>query len=124
TSTSSRQVADILANDFPATSKSTVFLIADAPADASVQVTALVDQLTALPAVTGATATPAGSDHWRIDVNTRDGGLAASTLDVVKGIRSLQSPLNVEVGGSNASLLHLQSSLRAHLPRAIPIVDT
>jgi uncharacterized membrane protein YdfJ with MMPL/SSD domain len=124
TSTSSRQVADILANDFPASSKSTVFVIANAPADAAAQVSALVDQINALPAVTGADAAPAGSGNWRIDVNTRDGGLATSTLEAVKGIRALQSPLDVEVGGSSATFIDLQASLGAHLPYAIAIVIT
>ena len=124
TSTSSRQVSDILANDFPDSSKSTVYVIADAPADDSAQVPALVDQIKALPHVTGADAAPAGSGHWRIDVHTTDGGLAASTLDVVKGIRSLDSPLHVEVGGSSATFIDLQASLGAHLPLAVAIVIT
>jgi RND superfamily putative drug exporter len=124
TSTSSRQVADILAKDFPDSSKSTVYVIADAPEGDSAQVPALVDQIKTLPSVTGADATPAGSGHWRIDVHTAAGGLAASTLDVVKGIRSLESPLRVEVGGSSATFIDLQASLSAHLPTAIAIVIT
>src|SRR4029077_6021450 len=124
TSTSSRQVADILSKDFPDSSKSTVYVIADAPAGDSTQVPSLVDQIKSLSSVTGADATPAGSGHWRIDVHTTAGGLAASTLNVVKGIRSLQSPLNVEVGGSSANFIDLQSSLGAHLPIAIAIVIT
>ena len=124
TTTSSRQVSDILANDFPDSSKSTVYVIADAPADDSAGVPALVDQLKALPSVTGADAAPAGSGHWRIDVHTTGGGLAGSTLDVVKGIRSLESPLHVEVGGSSATFIDLQASLAAHLPIAIAIVIT
>ena len=124
TSTSSRQVSDILAKDFPDSSKSTVYVIADAPVDDSAQVPALVDQIKALPSVTGADIAPAGSGHWRIDVHTSGGGLAASTLDVVKGIRSLESPLHVEVGGSSATFIDLQASLGAHLPIAIAIVIT
>ena len=124
TSTSSRQVSDILAKDFPDSSKSTVYVIADAPADDSAKVPALVDQIKSLPSVTGADAAPAGSGHWRIDVHTSGGGLAASTLDVVKGIRSLESPLHVEVGGSSATFIDLQASLGAHLPIAIAIVIT
>jgi putative drug exporter of the RND superfamily len=124
TTTSSRQVSDILANDFPASSRSTVYVIADAPANDSVQVPALVEQIKALPGVTGADAAPAGNDHWRIDVHTRDGGLATSTLDVVRGIRALQLPLHVEVGGSSAAFIDLQASLGAHLPIAIAIVIT
>src|SRR5882672_8437650 len=114
TTTSSRQVADVLANDFPATSRSSIYVIADAPADDSAQVPALVDQIKALPSVTGADAAPAVSGHWRIDVHTSGGGLATSTLDVVKGIRALDSPLQVEVGGSSATFIDLQASLGAH----------
>jgi RND superfamily putative drug exporter len=124
TSTSSRQVSDILAKDFPDSSKSTVYVIADAPAGDSTQVPALVDQIKALPSVTGADAAPAGSGHWRIDVHTTAGGLAASTLEVVRGIRSLGSPLHVEVGGSSATFIDLQASLGAHLPLTIAIVIT
>src|SRR3984893_3390710 len=76
TSSSSRQVSDILASDFPVSSRSTVFVLADAPADAGAQVQALADQIKALPAVTGADIAPADAAHWRIDVHTRDGGLA------------------------------------------------
>ena len=122
--TSSRQVSDILANDFPVSSRSTVYVIADAPADAGAQVQSLADQIKALPAVTGVDLSPAGSGSWRLDVHTRDGGLAASTLDVVKGIRSLQSPIHIEVGGSTATFIDLQASLASHLPVAIAIVIT
>jgi uncharacterized membrane protein YdfJ with MMPL/SSD domain len=124
TSVSSRQVSDILTNDFPASSRSTIYVIADAPEDASAQVQSLAGQIKAIPAVTGVDVASAGSGHWRLDVHTRDGGLAASTLDVVKSIRSLQTPLHVEVGGSSAEFIDLQASLGAHLPGAIAIVIT
>ena len=124
TSTSSRQVSDILANDLPVSSKSTVYVIADAAPDAGPQIQSLADQISGLPAVNGVDIAPAGSGHWRLDVHTRDGGLAASTLDVVRGIRSLQSPLHLEVGGSSAAFIDLQASLGAHLPAAIAIVIT
>jgi RND superfamily putative drug exporter len=124
TSTSSRQVADILANDFPATSRSTIYAIADAPADAGAQVQALADQVKALPGVTAVDFAPAGSANWRLDVHTRDGGLAASTLDVVKQIRALPTPIHTQVGGSSAAFIDLQASLASHLPVAIAIVIT
>jgi uncharacterized membrane protein YdfJ with MMPL/SSD domain len=124
TSASSRQVSDILANDFPVSARSTVYVIADAPIDASAQIQALVDQIKGIPAVTGVDIAPAGSGHWRLDVHTRDGGLAPPTLDVVKGIRALQTPLHLEVGGSSAAFIDLQASLGAHLPAAIAIVIT
>jgi RND superfamily putative drug exporter len=122
TSTSSRQVADILASDFPATSRSTIYAIAEAPATADPQVQALADQIKALPAVTAVDISLAGSSAWRLDVHTRDGGLAASTLDIVRGIRALNTPLHVEVGGSSATFIDLQASLASHLPVAIAIV--
>ena len=124
TTTSSRQVADILANDFPVSSRSTIYAIADAPADADAQVQALADQIKGLPGVTGVDITPAGPANWRLDVHTLDGGLAASTLDVVKGLRSLQTPIHLEVGGSSAAFIDLQASLASHLPVAIAIVIT
>jgi RND superfamily putative drug exporter len=124
TSASSRQVSDILANDFSVSSKSTVYVIADAPADASAQIQSLADQIRAVPAVTGADISSAGTGHWRIDVHTRGGGLATTTLDAVKDIRSLQLPVHFEVGGSSAAFIDLQASLGAHLPEAIAIVVT
>ncbi|MDQ6876714.1 MAG: MMPL family transporter [Candidatus Dormibacteraeota bacterium] len=123
-SASSRQVSDILGSDFPVSARSTVYVIADAPTEASAQIQALVDQIKALPAVTGVDFAPAGTGHWRLDVHTRDGGLAASTLEVVKGIRSLQTPLHLEVGGSSAAFIDLQANLAARLPAAITIVIT
>jgi RND superfamily putative drug exporter len=122
TSTSSRQVADILANDFGVSSRSTVYAIADAPASAGAEVQSLADRIKALPGVTGVDISPAGTASWRLDVHTADGGLAASTLDFVKGMRSLQSPIHVEVGGSSATFIDLQASLASHLPLAIAIV--
>jgi uncharacterized membrane protein YdfJ with MMPL/SSD domain len=122
TSASGRQVSDILANDFPASSRSTVYAIVDAPADAASQVQALADQVKALPGVTGVDIAPADSNHWSFDVHTRDGGLATSTLDVVKGIRSIQTSLHVEVGGSSAAFIDLQANLASRLPIAIAIV--
>jgi uncharacterized membrane protein YdfJ with MMPL/SSD domain len=124
TTTSSRQVADILANDFPVTSRSSIYAIADAPAGDAVQVQSVADQIKALPGVTGVDISPAGSASWRLDVHTADGGLAASTLEVVKGIRSLQTPIHLEVGGSSAAFIDLQASLASHLPAAIAIVIT
>ena len=124
TTTSSRQVADILANDFPVTSRSSIYAIADAPAEAGAQVQSLSDQIKALPGVTGVDISPAGRASWRLDVHTTDGGLAASTLDVVKGIRALQGPSHLQVGGSSAAFLDLQASLASHLPTAIAIVIT
>jgi RND superfamily putative drug exporter len=124
TTTSSRQVADILANDFPVSARSTIFAIADAPASAGAQVQSLADQIKSLPGVTGVDISPAGGASWRLDVHTADGGLAASTLDIVKAIRSLESPINLEVGGSSAAFIDLQSSLASHLPEAIAIVIT
>jgi uncharacterized membrane protein YdfJ with MMPL/SSD domain len=124
TSASSRQVSDILANDFPASSRSTIYVIADAPADTGAQVQSLADQIKSMPAVTGVDVAPAGTGHWRLDVHTSEGGLAASTLDVVKSIRSLQSPLHLEVGGSSATFIDLQASLASNLPMAIAIVMT
>jgi RND superfamily putative drug exporter len=123
-SASSRQVSDILANDFPASSRSTIFVVADAPSDAGAQIQSLADQIKALPAVTGVDIAPAGDGHWRLDVHTSDGGLAASTLEVVKSIRSFQSPMHLEVGGSSATFIDLQASLATHLPMAIAIVMT
>ncbi len=123
-STSSRQVSDILAKDFPESSRSTVFVVADAPADASAEVQSLADQIKRMPAVNGVDVAPAGAGHWRLDVHTRNGGLAASTLDVVRDIRSMSSPLHIEVGGSSASFIDLQASLGTHLPVAIAIVIT
>src|ERR1700674_3932921 len=79
TSASGRQVSDILAKDFPASSRSTVYVIVDAPVDSPPQVLSLAGQIRALPAVTGVDISPAGDGHWRIDVHTRDGGLAASS---------------------------------------------
>lgn len=123
-SASGRQVSDILANDFPNSSRSTVYAIVDAPADAASQVQSLADQVKALPGVTGVDVVPADSAHWRFDVHTSDGGLATSTLDVVKGIRSMQTPLHLEVGGSSAAFIDLQASLATRLPAAIAIVVT
>jgi uncharacterized membrane protein YdfJ with MMPL/SSD domain len=126
TSISSRQVSDILTSDFPLSSRSTVFVVADAPTSGvdSSGVQPLADQIRALPAVTGVDLAPAGTGYWRLDVHSRDGALAASTLDVVKGIRSLQTPINIEVGGSSATFIDLQASLASHLPAAIAIVVT
>ena len=122
--TSSRQVADILASNFPVSSRSTIYAIADAPAEAGAQVQSVADQIKALPGVTGVDISPAGTASWRLDVHTTDGGLASSTLDVVKGIRALQSPMQLEVGGSSAAFIDLQASLASHLPVAIAIVIT
>jgi RND superfamily putative drug exporter len=124
TTTSSRQVADILANDFPFTSRSSIYAIADAPASDATAVQTVADRIKALAGVTGVDISPAGSAAWRLDVHTTDGGLAASTLDVVKGIRSLQTPIHLQVGGTSAAFIDLQASLASHLPTAIAIVIT
>jgi RND superfamily putative drug exporter len=124
TSASSRQVSDILASDFPASSRSTIFVVADAPSDAGAQIQSLAGQIKALPAVTGVDIAPAGDGHWRLDVHTSGGGLAASTLEVVKSIRSFHSPMHLEVGGSSATFIDLQASLASHLPMAVAIVMT
>ena len=124
TSASARQAADAVAHDFPTTANSTIFLVADAPPNSAAEVQGLADQIKSIPAVTGVEMVPAGSNRWRLDIHTRDAGLASSTLDVVKSIRSLQAPIHIEVGGSSATFIDLQASLVQHLPAAIAIVVT
>jgi len=123
-SASSRQVSDVVAQDFPGSARSTVYVVVDAPADGASQVQAFANQIASLASVTTVDVAPAGTSHWRLDVHTVDRGLATSTLGVVKGIRSTQSPLHFEVGGSSAAFIDLQASLGAHLPVAIAIVVT
>ncbi len=119
TSASARQVSDVLARDFPHSATSSVFVYASGSAG---EVAGLGGQIRSLPSVAGADVARLGTAGWRIDVHTSAGGLAPSTLDVVKSIRAISSPARFQVGGESAVFIDLQSSLGAHLPVAIAIV--
>jgi uncharacterized membrane protein YdfJ with MMPL/SSD domain len=59
---------------------------------------------------------------WKLDVFTGPDYLAGNSQELVSRIRSLPTPLVVQVGGGAAAFVDEKSSLAAHLPLAIALV--
>lgn len=125
TSAVSRQVSDVLAQDFPQDQSQPNYIAVSAP-DTPEARAALQDYATTLAALPGAAAvTPpavAGEGTWRIDVFATEDGLSGSAQALVGDIRATPAPYPVLVGGLAASFVDQKDSLAAHLPWAIALI--
>lgn len=122
-STSARQVSDALETEFPVERTAPIYLSVEAPAADEREVLALARQVGQLPdAVFVAPPRRAGPDLWRVEVISSSAGLEDSSLDLVRNIRSLDSPFEIGVGGFSASFIDQRASLAEHLPAALAIL--
>ena len=115
-SASARQVAETLERDGAIGSFAPVTLISDRAPDARA-----LANLAALPGVRTVVPPREVADGlWRLDLVSRESGLAPTTQEVVRSARQLLP--EARVTGQTAGFVDQQQSLAAHLPYAVAIL--
>jgi uncharacterized membrane protein YdfJ with MMPL/SSD domain len=113
---SARVVDDALRADFPPSESTPVYVAVKSRDRAAVQAYAR-----RLPAPSVVTATRTG---YRIDVLAPAPALGERAKALVRGVRAVDAPFGVAVGGQTAAFLDQRASLTAHLPLALAILAT
>ncbi len=122
TSSSARQVNDILNSHFPANRTSPLEIVMGVPAG-STQARSLATRIAALPDVSAvARPQPAGPQNSLLAVAPQQGPMTAATQRLVKSVRAIHEPFYVGVAGETAMFVDLQHSLATHLPLVLAIV--
>jgi uncharacterized membrane protein YdfJ with MMPL/SSD domain len=119
---SARVVQDALDTEFPPGRTSPVYALARTSDAAAVR-----DYARRLAQVPGVAAVPAPQrfgDLWRVDVVGRAHGLAEPAKQLVRDVRDVRAPFDVQVGGGTAGFLDQQASLRGSLPLALALLCT
>jgi uncharacterized membrane protein YdfJ with MMPL/SSD domain len=122
TSTSARQVNDILGQRFPPNRTAPLDVVVGLPANSNA-VRALATRLSRLPDVSAvAPPQPGGPGLSVIDVAPAQDPLASATKRLVHDVRGLQVPYYLGVAGETAAYVDLEHSLGAHLPAVLAVV--
>jgi len=116
---SARQVYEQLTRDFARTSVPFYAVVRGQRADAAV-FARRVSGLRGNPRVLRQRRLAPGV--WRLDVSAGRDYLSSDSQRLVREIRALPTPLEVEVGGGSAGFVDEKSSLASHLPTAIALV--
>jgi uncharacterized membrane protein YdfJ with MMPL/SSD domain len=118
--TESRVVTETLLRDFPGGSTTTIDAVVTAGAGGldRAALTSYVDELRALPGVTGAEVTGEAGSTAQVSVRHGFEGLSTQARDMVAEVRAVPAPTGTEVlvGGRAAELRDLLSSLSGTLP--------
>ena len=121
-STSARQVNDILDNDFPPNRTSPLDVVVGRPAD-STAINSLEATIKRLPDVAAvAPAQPAGPSTSLIAVAPTRDPLTDATKHLVHDVRALHVPYYLGVAGETAAYVDLEHSLAVHLPAVLAVV--
>jgi RND superfamily putative drug exporter len=122
TSTSARQVNDILGQRFPPNRTAPLDVVVGLPANSNA-VRALATRLSRLRDVSAvAPPQPGGPGLSVIDVAPAQDPLASATKRLVHDVRGLQVPYYLGVAGETAAYVDLEHSLGAHLPAVLAVV--
>lgn len=122
-SASARQVHDELAREFPANQASPIYLAVQAPRSARTDLEAYASNLRDLPGAASVSRPQhAGEGTWRLDIVSRQKALTDSSQALVRDIRRLKVPYEVEVGGAAAAFADQQHSFRSRLPFGLAII--
>ena len=121
TSSTARQVDDVLRRDFPGDQSSATFLALHTRPNAGARAfAARVRRLPGAKAVTQPQA--AGRDMSQIMVVSRYQESSNGSQRLVRAIRAESTPFEVLAGGRSADFVDFKSSLKRHLPIALAIV--
>lgn len=125
TSSSARQVDDILTREFPGAGTTPIFLAIEAPRTpaASRQIAAVARGVAALPA-TAAVEPPryVGDGLWQVNAYSRYRALDDRSIALVQQVQELDDSYPTRVGGFTALFVDQRASLGAHLPWAALII--
>jgi putative drug exporter of the RND superfamily len=120
--TSARQVNDLLNRDFPPNRTAPLDVVVGLPAN-SPAVSTLSGRLTRLRNVSAVgPAQPAGPSTALIAVAPVQGPLTDATKQLVHDVRALHVPYYLGVAGQTAAYVDLEHSLAAHLPAVLAVV--
>jgi putative drug exporter of the RND superfamily len=121
-STSARQVNDILNNNFPPNRTAPLDLVVGLPAGSNAirQLEATISRLPDVSAI--APPQPAGASMSQIAVAPVQGPLTDATKQLVHDVRALRVPYYLGVAGETAAYVDLEQSLAAHLPAVLAVV--
>jgi uncharacterized membrane protein YdfJ with MMPL/SSD domain len=121
--TSAYQVDHAVSTDFPQDRLAPVFIAARARSSARAEVDDYASRIKGLAGVADVSAPASvGDDLWSIDVIAANDALSSQTKDLVKGIRGLDPPFKVSVGGQTALFLDQGKSIGSHLAIGLPIL--
>ncbi|MEJ7784404.1 MAG: MMPL family transporter [Solirubrobacteraceae bacterium] len=118
---SSRQVSDALRSEFSRT-VAEVTVLAEAPRSAGAEVKELAARLTRLPGANSKVESPArplAGGLWELTVTPVNRALDPATIDLVKQIRALDSPIKVSVAGETAAFIDQRAAIARNLPLAV-----
>ncbi len=120
---SARQVHDALATDFPENRTTPIFITAEAAPTATDDVETYVDSLAEVEGVAAVGEVAEARDGlWQIDLVAAGDPLADSTQDLVRDLRAIEPPFDVQVGGQTAAFVDQQASLASRLPLALAVL--
>jgi uncharacterized membrane protein YdfJ with MMPL/SSD domain len=122
TERSARVVEDALRAEFPPDRTTPVYVAAAAPANDRAAVEAYAQRLAELPGAEVVAPPRLAGGLWRIDVVARGDALSDSAKDLVRDVRDVDAPFDVQVGGGTAAFLDQQSSLADSLPIALVLL--
>ena len=121
-STSARQVNDIVNRDFPPNRTNPLDLVVGLPAGSNAiqQLEATISRLPDVSAISP--PQPAGPSMSQIAVAPVQGPLTDATKQLVHDVRALRVPYYLGVAGETAAYVDLEQSLAAHLPAVLAVV--
>ena len=121
-STSARQVNDIVNRDFPPNRTNPLDLVVGLPAGSNAiqQLEATISRLPDVSAISP--PQPAGPSMSEIAVAPVQGPLTDATKQLVHDVRALRVPYYLGVAGETAAYVDLEQSLAAHLPAVLAVV--
>jgi uncharacterized membrane protein YdfJ with MMPL/SSD domain len=121
-SASAHQVQTALDSQFPPNRTTPLEVVVGVSASSSA-VRSLSERIADLPGVSAlGPAQPASRGTSLLQIVPVQGPLTASTEQLVREVRRIQTPYYLGVAGETASYLDLEHSLGAHLPEALAIV--
>ena len=122
-SASARQVSDTLDAEFPPQRGTPIYIALDTSSAGESALTAFASEVRSLPGA--AVVLPPrkiGPELWQLDVIAQERSLEDLSLELVHGIREIDTPLGFKVGGFSAAFIDQQDSLLDHIPLALLIL--
>jgi uncharacterized membrane protein YdfJ with MMPL/SSD domain len=124
-SSQSRQIAEVLGDDFASNGSQTISMVVPAAAGSGASVRALALRAQRTAAGQASEATPPrylGRDTWEIELLPRGSDASVANQSLVGRLRALAHPAGALVGGSTAWFIDQKAAISAHLPLALAIL--
>jgi uncharacterized membrane protein YdfJ with MMPL/SSD domain len=120
---SARDVADVMARDFPSAEATPMAVVATAPAGAAPTLRRYAGHLRRIDGVRGVSPPRyLGHDTWQLDVDATGLPSSTSAQAAVDRVRAAPAPVHVAVGGAAANLHDQHSGISHALPLALALL--